>query len=259
MGWDVPREHIPTTAPVVPRAPNPQTLPLPQRHFYLPAIALNAGKSYVSKEVQPLRNLVPTCVTTLVTLFNPAKSIEVNALQPDKKQFPRLVTLSNPAKLNGSKVCNDLQLYRKHVPIFVTLRNPDKLIDSNDEHSDKKKSEIAVIANGALRSRLRKLVFTRNLYGITVTTSACRNNCVTLGSSTRLSLASVRSVSPNERRVRLLPPQVLCCVIHTHIDDVRLTIKSLDVEFHWCFVCFLLWCKTQPLVIHPCVWAKSLR
>ena len=35
--------------------------------------------------------------------------------------------------------------------------------------------------------------------------------------------------------------QVLRCVIHIHIDDVRLTIKSLDVEFHSCFVCFLLW------------------
>ena len=49
-----------------------------------------------------------------------------------------------------------------------------------------------------------------------------------------------------------LPLQVLRCVIHIYVDDVRPTIKSLDVEFHWCFVCFLLWewCKTQPLMVH---------
>ena len=49
-----------------------------------------------------------------------------------------------------------------------------------------------------------------------------------------------------------LPPQVLRCVIHIHIDDVRLTIKSLDVEFHCCFLCFLLWewWKTQSLIVH---------
>ena len=33
-----------------------------------------------------------------------------------------------------------------------------------------------------------------------------------------------------------LPPQVLRCVIHIHIDDVHIAIKSLDVEFHLCFV-----------------------
>ena len=48
-----------------------------------------------------------------------------------------------------------------------------------------------------------------------------------------------------------LPPQVLRCVIHIHIDDVRLTIKSLDVDVHSCIVCFLLWewCKTQSLIV----------
>ena len=55
-------------------------------------------------------------------------------------------------------------------------------------------------ANGALRSRLRKLVLARNLSGIAVTTSACRNNFATVGSSTLASLSGVRSVSPNARR-----------------------------------------------------------
>ena len=77
-------------------------------------------------------------------------------MQPDKKKSPTLVTLLNPAKLNGSKVRNDVQWLRKQLPIAVTLRNPDKLIDSNDEHLDKKSSPIAVIANGTLRSRLRR-------------------------------------------------------------------------------------------------------
>ena len=113
------------------------------------------------------------------------------------------MTLLNPAKLNGSKVRNDVQLCRKPAPIFVTLRNPDRLIDSNDEHSDKKCSPTSVTANGALRSRLRKLVRARNLFGIAVTTSACRNNCATLGSSTLASLSGVRSVSPNSRRAAM--------------------------------------------------------
>ena len=145
-----------------------------------------------------------------MTLLNPEKSMEVNDSEPDKKHFPRLVTLLNPAKLNGSKVRNDVQAYRKQLPIVVTLRNPDKLIDSNDEHSDKKWSSIAVIANGALRSRLRNLVRVRNLYGITVTTCACRNNCATSGSSTRASLAGVRSVSPNARRAVMAMYESFC-------------------------------------------------
>ena len=43
----------------------------------------------------------------------------------------------------------------------------------------------------------------RNLFGIAVTTSACRNNCATVGSSTRASLSGVRSVSPNARRAAI--------------------------------------------------------
>ena len=55
-------------------------------------------------------------------------------MQPDKKLPLRLVTLLNPAKLNGSKVRNDVQSRRKNAPIVVTLCNPDRLTDSNDEH-----------------------------------------------------------------------------------------------------------------------------
>ena len=113
------------------------------------------------------------------------------------------MTPPNPEKLNGSKVRNDGQPCRKNSPIVVTLRNPDKLIDSNDKHSDKKSSSIAVTANGALRSRLRKLVLARNLRGIADTTSACRNNCATFGSSTLASLSGVMSVSPNARRAAM--------------------------------------------------------
>ena len=91
----------------------------------------------------------------------------------------------------------------KYAPIVVTLHNPDKLTDFNDVHSDKKQSSMAVTANGALRSRVRKSVLERNLFGIAVTTSACRNNFATLGSSTRASLSGVSSVSPNARRAAM--------------------------------------------------------
>ena len=153
----------------------------------------NPTKLMVVNDMQPAKKLTPR----LMTLLNPAKSMEVNSKQDDKKPSPRLMTLSNPAKLNGSKVRNDAQFSRKYAPIVVTLRNPDKLIDSNDEHSYKKLSPMAVTAKGALRSRLRKSVCARKLFGIAVTTSACRNNCATSGSSTLASLAGVRSVSPN--------------------------------------------------------------
>ena len=107
------------------------------------------------------------------------------------------MTLPKPEEL---KVCNEVQSSRKRAPIVVTLCNPDRLIDSSDVHLYKKRSSIAVTANGALRSRLRKLVLARNLSGIAVTTSACRNNFATVGSFTRASLSGVRSVSPNARR-----------------------------------------------------------
>ena len=85
----------------------------------------------VFKEMQPLRNLFSIRVTPL----NPAKSMEVNALQSAKKLCPRLVTLPNPVKL--MKV-NDVQPDKKLSPRIVTLLNPEKLMEVNALQRDKK-------------------------------------------------------------------------------------------------------------------------
>ena len=51
--------------------------------------------------------------------------------------------------------------------------------------------------------------------------------------------SKVKAVVSKPRCSCHLPPQVLRCVIHIHIDDVRVTIKSLDVEFHWYYFLFV--------------------
>ena len=87
--------------------------------------------SRVSKEMQPSRNLLPIRGAPL----NPAKSIEINSMQSDKKSSPRLVTLSNPSKLME---VNDVHSDKKLSPSLLTLPNPAKSIEVNDVQHDKK-------------------------------------------------------------------------------------------------------------------------
>ena len=83
-------------------------------------------------DAQQLKKSVPR----LVTLLNPAKSMEVNAVQCDTKPDPSTsVTLLNPAK---STEVNPVQRDKKLCPRVVTLPNPAKLIEVNDVHSYKK-------------------------------------------------------------------------------------------------------------------------
>ena len=194
----------------------------------------NPAKSIEVNEVQPAKKSSPRLVTLsnpaklmevydvqpnkkpfprLVTFLNPEKLMEVNDLQSDKKRSPRLVTLLNPAK---SMEVNDVQPDKKRSPRLAILLNPAKLMVVNDVQPDKKSSLIAATANGALRSRIRRSVLARKLFGIAVTTSACRNNFATSGSFTRTSLLGVKSVSSNARRAAMD-----CCFI----DCVNTTVS----------------------------------
>ena len=63
--------------------------------------------------------------------LNPAKSMEVNDSQKYKKWSPTLVTLPNPAKLNGSPFCLPCSaasnLFRIDNKLFYQKKNTEKV------------------------------------------------------------------------------------------------------------------------------------